>query len=116
MTHESEATYEERVVAALEDMYGEGNIITQKRFDVTGSVCDIVVRRPIGLDDFAIELENDADSVRGGAAQAAEYADQINGRGVVLVEPGHINFPEVVHVDANVDVHIFQWDPPEVDP
>jgi len=69
----SEATFADRVVTPrLETLFGSDAVEHERYLDGTGGYADYWV--DLGVVTLAIEVENDADSVRSGVAQALEYA------------------------------------------
>ena len=69
----SEATFHTAVVQPrLEALFGVDAVEHEKYLGTTGSFADYWV--DLDLFVLAIEVENDADSVRSGVAQALEYA------------------------------------------
>lgn len=88
MTHESERTFHLRVLAYLIDKYGRENVKSEKFLRDTYTFCDVWVDD--GFVKLAIEIENDAPSVREGVGQALEYAgNETNAHPMVVVPEGH---------------------------
>lgn len=92
MTHEAESTFEDDVERYLYDEFGESAewIDDNVWLPGTSGYADFWVE----FSDmaYAIEVENDADSIRPGCAQAMEYAspkNHYNAVPVVIVPEGH---------------------------
>lgn len=89
MTHETERTFHDRVVDELRERYGAGRVETNKHLQASGRYADIWVDlEPVAL---AIEVENDADSVRPGVAQALFYAHVTGADPVLVIPAGHVD-------------------------
>lgn len=98
MPHESEKSFEDRVYDFYIDKVGKDNVERQKYMDKdhddkllfsSGTFCDLWVEE----DDIikAIEIENDEDSVRPGAAQARYYSrHHSTAVAIVIVPPDHV--------------------------
>lgn len=96
MTHVSEAHFTHHVDRYLRALFGDGTVERQKWLPGTTAYADFWV--DLGIVVLAIEVENDADSVRNGVAQAFEYAaNDPRAVPVVLVPSGHV---EAAQVDA----------------
>lgn len=94
VTHEPELSFRDRIVAYLQDHYGEENVEENKYLPEPYRFCDIWVEGP--LVDYAIEVENDFDAAIKGVGQALIYAaEEENAVPIVVVPPGHVEEPEV---------------------
>jgi len=91
MTHEIEVTFRDAVAEWFRSVYGAENVDEETYLAEPRWYCDIVV--DTGWARLVIEIENDADSVRAGTAQAASYAatDSVAGVPVVIVPAGHLD-------------------------
>lgn len=92
MTHISESEFEERYVEPyLEREFPGGDVVGKNKWvDGTGGYPDYWL--DFGDMVFAIEVENDADSIRDGCGQAQEYASHLNHPNavpVLLTPEGH---------------------------
>jgi hypothetical protein len=95
VTHISEAEFcTEYVEPLLSKHFGEDSWERTKWLDRTGCYADYWV--DLGVFIAAIEVENDADSIRNGVGQAIEYA-QNHPRAVpmVLTPEGHVETAQV---------------------
>lgn len=93
MTHESEASFQTRVRDYCIGQFGPGNVEPQRYLDATGRYVDLWVETP--LLDFAVEIENDFESVPAGVGQALLYAAHAHDAvPVVVVPPAHVDQPE----------------------
>jgi len=72
VTHEPETAIEDAVLAWFVGHFGVENVDQQVYLSEPRWYCDIVVE--VGFGRLYIEVENDADSVRPGIAQALGYA------------------------------------------
>lgn len=93
MTHEPEADIQPAVVDSFVEQYGADRVLTQDYLDDVGWFADIVV--DVGWARLYVEVENDAASVRDGAAQAGAYAgtDPAAGVGLVVAPADHLPRP-----------------------
>lgn len=103
MTHESEETFQDRVVEYLEDEYGAENIEENKYLPDPYRFCDIWVEGP--LVDYAIEVENDFDAAIKGVGQSLIYAaEEVNAVPIVVLPANHVDEPEVSSLRRAVPV------------
>lgn len=95
MTHITEAEFsEEYVRPLLEQHFGGEAIEEQKYLSQTTCFCDYWV--DLGLFIAAIEVENDAYSIRSGMGQAIEYAQNDPRAVPILITPeGHVEEAQV---------------------
>jgi len=86
----SEAEFHDRVVGPrLQSLFGADAVEHEKYLDGTSAYADYWVN--LGVVILAIEVENDADSVRSGVAQALEYAQNDDRAVAVVITPeGHV--------------------------
>lgn len=99
MTHVSEQSFEDYLVAQLEAEHGE-DAIHEQYYLPSGRYVDILVADVDSWQTWAYELENNAGSVLNGSGQAAYYAAEIESQGfentvpVLAVPEGHIDDEE----------------------
>ena len=99
MTHKSEQSFEDYVVAQLEDKHGE-DAVHRQYYLPSGRYVDILVADPDGWTTHAYELENNAGSVLNGGGQASYYAAEVESQGfenavpVLAVPADHIDDEE----------------------
>jgi len=86
----SEAEFRDSVVSPrLQSLFGAEAVEDEKYLDGTGAYADYWVDLDVVI--LAIEVENDADSVRSGVAQALEYAQNDDRALPALITPeGHV--------------------------
>lgn len=91
MTHEPERDFQPAVADWFRDRYGTDAVETGAHIDDPDWYCDIVV--DVGFAVLYIEVENDADAVRPGLAQALGYAadDEVAGVPMVVTPVDHID-------------------------
>lgn len=91
MTHKTESNVQPAVARYFIDEYGGENVELQQYQPGPRWYCDIVVQ--LDWATLFIEVENDADSVRSGIAQALGYAaaDPVGGIPMVVTPAGHLN-------------------------
>lgn len=109
MTDKSESAFVDKVEAELAYIYGANNVNRNVYLEDTGRYCDLWVETPARVQDLAIEAENDFESAFGGASQALLYAYQLDAHPIVIVPPGHVEYPEAFYLSA-AGVNIFQFD------
>lgn len=93
MTHETEATFSDKVKEQLIEYFGEENVEENVYLAESGRYADFIVDTPFFW--FAIEVENDWESAIKGVGQAELYASHYKDAiPVVVVPEGHIDNPE----------------------
>lgn len=95
MTHMSEEEFcDAHVEPLLNEYFGEENVESQKYLSQTTCFCDYWI--DLGLFIAAIEVENDAYSIRSGMGQAIEYAQNHPRAVPMVVTPmGHVDKAQV---------------------
>jgi len=96
MTHVSETSLGDAVREALFDAFGVDTIEGQAHLDQTDRFADFIARRS-GAQDivYAVEVENDAESLTTGVGQAQLYAGHFaTGVPVVAIPENHVDQPE----------------------
>lgn len=93
MTHEPESGIQPAVVDYFVERYGADRVVAQDHLGSVDWFADVVV--DCGWGRLYVEVENDADSVRAGAAQAGAYAgtDPVGGIGLVVAPADHLPRP-----------------------
>lgn len=89
--HESEAEFDDHVIEWFRTEYGEGAVETQHWQPGPDWRPDLIV--DCAWCRLFVEIENDADSVRPGLAQAMGYAgaDTVAGVPMVVTPAGHLD-------------------------
>ena len=112
MGHELEESFQERLVDHFKDIYGEGNIETQKYLsdidrysEKARRFCDIWIDGPVV--DFAVEVESNFEACFKGISQAELYSKfEDDTVPLVALHEDHVKEPElsILKEDANVVV------------
>lgn len=114
MSHEPESEYEEKVLHALRDAYGEDNVHSQETLDSTGRRADIVVTQPGSTEARLVaEVENDWEACLKGAGQVILYSKELGCPGYIFVPPHHVETPEILYLERASDFTIVQFPVPE---
>lgn len=110
MTHEPESGIEPLVADWFRERHGERRVETQAYQPGPRWYCDIVVQ--LDWATLFVEIENDADSVRDGVAQAIGYAgsDRIGGVPMVVTPVGHLDDARADRLRRNSSVLIREFD------
>lgn len=107
--HVSEEAVEPAVADWFRDHYGADAVETQVYQPEPYWFVDLVV--DVSFATLFIEVENDADSVRRGVAQAAGYAGaDIDGVPVVITPKGHVDPDRLERLQRGSNVLICEFD------
>lgn len=110
MTHESEAEFADAVAEWFETAYGRQNVEREVWLPRVRWYCDIVVAADPAT--LFVEVENDADSIRSGIAQALGYAatEPITGVPVLVTPKGHLDTERVRRLREATPVIVREFD------
>lgn len=110
MTHKSEADFADALAEWFEHVYGRSNVEREVYLSDVRWYVDLVVHAdPV---TFYVEVENDAESLRRGMAQALAYAaaDPVTGVPVLITPKGHLDSERVRRLRESAPVVIREFD------
>lgn len=107
MTHLSEHEFADLVEEWLIELHGAGNVLREEYLSETGRFADFLVTTAITT--WAIEVENDADSIVEATGQSILYASHHPAyRPAIVVPAGHVDHPEREMLEQYV--RLFEFD------